>query len=60
MTDDNIHIGSNFDDFLEEEELLEESTIIAIRRVLEVVKVQKNSRTLSDEEKIYFDNQVVN
>lgn len=46
MINDNLYIGSNFDDFLKEEELLEESTTIAIKRVLawqilEAMKFQK-------------------
>ncbi|OUY08053.1 XRE family transcriptional regulator [Acinetobacter populi] len=50
MINDNIHLGSNFDDFLEEEGLLDESTAIAIKRVLawqisEAMKVQKISKT---------------
>ncbi|MCH4249157.1 MAG: helix-turn-helix domain-containing protein [Acinetobacter populi] len=50
MINDNIHLGSNFDDFLEEEGLLDESTAIAIKRVFawqisEAIKVQKISKT---------------
>jgi len=52
MMNDNIYLGSNFDDFLEGEELLEESTTVAIKRVLEwkaleAMKVQKISRTIA-------------
>ena len=44
------HIGSNFDDFLEEEGVLAEAEAIAVKRVLayqlkELMKVQKLSKT---------------
>lgn len=44
------HVGSHFDDFLTEEGLLEESTAVAIKRVLawqiaEAMKTQKLSKT---------------
>ena len=32
---DNLHTGSSFDDFLQEEELFEKCTAIALKRVLE-------------------------
>lgn len=46
----NEHVGSNFDDFLQEEGLLEEATAIAIKRVLawqiaEAMKAQKLTKT---------------
>lgn len=34
MSKHNPHIGSNFDDFLEEEGMLEEATAVAIKRVI--------------------------
>ena len=44
------HIGSNFDDFLEEEEVLAEAEAIAVKRVLafqlkELMKAQKLNKT---------------
>jgi predicted XRE-type DNA-binding protein len=33
-TQDNIHIGTNFDDFLSEEGMLEEVTAVATKRVI--------------------------
>ncbi|TCM69743.1 helix-turn-helix protein [Acinetobacter calcoaceticus] len=50
MIKDNIHLGSNFDDFLDEEGILEESTALAIKRVLawqiaEEMKAQQISKT---------------
>lgn len=33
-TNANIHLGSNFDDFLVEEAILEDSTAVAIKRVV--------------------------
>lgn len=46
----NIHLGSNFDEFLDGEGILEESTAIAMKRVLawqitEAMKAQKISKT---------------
>lgn len=46
----NKHIGSNFDDFLAEEALLEEATATAMKRVIawqieQEMKVQKLSKT---------------
>ena len=46
----NKHLGSNFDDFLEEEGLLEEATAIAVKRVIssqfaQAMKAQKVSKT---------------
>lgn len=51
MTDKNIHSGSNLDDLLEEDGLLEESTAVAIKRVLawqlsKTMKDQKISKTV--------------
>jgi antitoxin HicB len=34
MTKDNPHIGSSFEDFLEEEGILEDCTAVAVKRVL--------------------------
>ena len=47
---DNKHIGSNFDDFLAEEALLEDATATAMKRVIawqieQEMKVQKLSKT---------------
>lgn len=47
---DNKHIGSNFDDFLAEETLLEDATATAMKRVIawqieQEMKVQKLSKT---------------
>ncbi|MBK7052100.1 MAG: XRE family transcriptional regulator [Rhodoferax sp.] len=47
---DNKHIGSNFDDFLAEEALLENATATAMKRVIawqieQEMKVQKLSKT---------------
>lgn len=47
---DNPHRGSNFDDFLAEEALLEESTAVAIKRVIawqieQEIKAQKLTKT---------------
>jgi predicted XRE-type DNA-binding protein len=44
------HVGSSFDDFLQEEGLLEEATAVAIKRVLawqiaEAMKAQKLTKT---------------
>ena len=39
----NKHIGSNFDDFLEEEDLLEESTAVAAKRVF-VYQLEKEMK----------------
>lgn len=46
----NIHIGSNFDDFLAKEGMLEESTAIAMKKVIawqisEAMKSQKITKT---------------
>lgn len=46
----NEHVGSSFDDFLQEEGLLEEATAVAIKRVLawqitEAMKAQKLTKT---------------
>ena len=46
----NQHLGSNFDDFLTEEALLEEATAIAMKRVIawqieQEMKAQKLSKT---------------
>lgn len=46
----NIHVGSNFDDFLAEEGMLEESTAIAMKKVIawqisEAMKSQKITKT---------------
>ena len=46
----NKHIGSNFDDFLDEEGILEEATAVAIKRVLaweldQAMKARKISKT---------------
>ena len=51
MTNENIHLGDHFDDFLEEEGILEESTAIAIKRVLawqisEAMKSQQMTKTV--------------
>lgn len=37
----NPHIGSNFDDFLKEEGILEETTVVASNRVLAWQRAQK-------------------
>lgn len=46
----NIHMGSNFDDFLAEEAMLEEATATAMKRVIawqieQEMKVQKLTKT---------------
>lgn len=46
----NSHIGSNFDDFLAEEGMLDEATAVAIKRVIawqieQEMKVQKLTKT---------------
>src|SRR5690606_42140632 len=46
----NQHVGSSFDDFLQEEGLLEEATAVAIKRVLawqiaKAMKAQKLTKT---------------
>lgn len=46
----NIHIGSNFDDFLADEGMLEESTALAMKKVIawqisEAMKSQKITKT---------------
>jgi antitoxin HicB len=44
----NIHTGSSFDDFLEEEGLLSEVTVIAVKRVLAwQVKQEMDSKKLT-------------
>lgn len=50
MNSVNLHIGSNFDDFLAEEAILEESTAVAIKRVVawqieQEMKSQKLTKT---------------
>lgn len=49
-TEINLHLGSSFDDFLAEEALLEESTAVAIKRVVawqieQEMKLQKLTKT---------------
>lgn len=49
-TETNLHLGSSFDDFLAEEALLEESTAVAIKRVVawqieQEMKLQKLTKT---------------
>lgn len=49
-TEANIHLGSNFDDFLADEALLEETTAVAIKRVVawqieQEMKSQKLTKT---------------
>jgi predicted XRE-type DNA-binding protein len=49
-TNTNIHLGSNFDNFLAEEAILEESTAVAIKRVVawqieQEMKSQKLTKT---------------
>lgn len=46
MTKSNIHIGRYFDDFLEEENILEESTSMAIKRILiwKILEEMKNQQ----------------
>ena len=51
MMNENMHLGSDFDDFLADEGLLEESTAIAIKRVLawqisEAMKDQQITKTV--------------
>jgi len=51
MNMDNVHIGSNFDEFLAEESLLEDATATAMKRVIawqieQEMKVQKLSKTV--------------
>jgi len=48
------HIGSNFDDFLEEQGILDEVTVVAVKRVLawqiaEEMKRQKLNKTMMAE-----------
>ena len=50
MATKNKHIGSSFDDFLDEEGLLEEATAVAIKRVLaweldQAIKARNISKT---------------
>lgn len=47
---ENKHIGSSFDDFLDEQGILEETTAIALKRVIarqleEKMKIQKMTKT---------------
>jgi len=49
-TETNLHLGSSFDDFLAEETLLEETTVVAIKRVVawqiaQEMKSQKLTKT---------------
>ena len=49
-TETNLHLGSSFDDFLAEEALLEETTAVAIKRVVawqiaQEMKSQKLTKT---------------
>lgn len=49
-TETNLYLGSSFDDFLAEEALLEESTAVAIKRVVawqieQEMKLQKLTKT---------------